>query len=82
MLAQMIRRMHLRKGDSITGSMKPPQEDDRKPTPLVSIDTINGQDIELAKGRRKFEELTPLFPDEQLVMQLESAPQELNWSYY
>jgi len=74
---QLIRRMHLRKGDSITGTMKPPHEDDRKPTPLVNIETINGLDVEEAKGRRKFEDLTPLFPDEQLVMQLESAPLEL-----
>ncbi len=75
--AQLIRRLSLRKGDYITGMMKPPHEDDRKPTPLVNVETVNGQDVEEAKSRRKFEELTPLFPDEQLIMQLESAPLEL-----
>ena len=75
--AQLIRRMHLRKGDSIVGMMKPPHEDDRKPTPLVNIETINGLDVEQAKGRRKFEDLTPLFPDEQLTMSIASAPLEV-----
>ena len=65
---QMIRRMNLRKGDLLTGSMKPPHEDDRKPTPLLRIDTVNGLDPEEARNRRKFEDLTPLFPDEQLIM--------------
>ncbi|MFN8015319.1 MAG: transcription termination factor Rho [Acidimicrobiia bacterium] len=75
--AQMIRKLSLRKGDLIVGAMKPPHEDDRKPTPLLRVDTVNGIDVEQARGRRKFEDLTPLFPDEHLLMQLESAPQEL-----
>lgn len=74
---QVIRRFNLRKGDLLTGTMKPPHEDDRKPTPLITVDTVNGVDPEEAKSRRKFEDLTPLFPDEQLVMQLESAPLEM-----
>lgn len=74
---QLIRRLHLRKGDLLTGTMKPPHEDDRKPTPLLNIDSVNGQDPEKAADRRKFEDLTPLFPDEQLIMQLDSAPLEI-----
>lgn len=74
---QMIRRMNLRKGDLLTGSMKPPHEDDRKPTPLLRIDTVNGVDPEEARGRRKFEDLTPLFPDETLKMSLDAAPLEV-----
>lgn len=74
---QLIRRMQLRKGDLLTGTMKPPHEDDRKPTPLLQVDTVNGADPEEAKNRRKFEDLTPLFPDEQLQMQLNAAPLEV-----
>ncbi|HMS25401.1 MAG TPA: transcription termination factor Rho [Acidimicrobiia bacterium] len=74
---QMIRRMALRKGDLLTGSMKPAHEDDRKPTPLLRIDTVNGVDPEESRARRRFEDLTPLFPDEQLIMQLDSAPLEV-----
>jgi transcription termination factor Rho len=72
--AQMIRRLSLRKGDLLTGAMKPPHEDDRKPTPLLRVDTINGADPEEAKGRRRFEDLTPLFPDENLQMSIDSDP--------
>ena len=74
---QMIRRMSLRKGDLLTGSMKPAHEDDRKPTPLLRIDTVNGLDPEEARTRRRFEDLTPLFPDEQLIMSLSAAPLEV-----
>ena len=72
--AQMIRRNFLRKGDHIVGMMRPGSEDDRKPTPLLEISLVNGQPVEEAKNRRKFEDLTPLFPDEVLKMQLDADP--------
>lgn len=72
--AQMIRRNFLRKGDHIVGMMRPGNEDDRKPTPLLEISLVNGQPVEEAKTRRKFEDLTPLFPDEVLKMQLDADP--------
>ncbi len=71
---QMIRRNFLRKGDHIVGMMRPGNEDDRKPTPLLEISLVNGQPVEDAKARRRFEDLTPLFPDEVLKMQLDSDP--------
>ena len=72
--AQVIRRNFLRKGDHIVGLMRPAHEDDRKPTPLLEISLVNGQPVEEAKNRRKFEDLTPLFPDQQLKMSLDSDP--------
>ncbi len=72
--AQMIRKYSLRKGDLITGGMKPPHEDDRKPTPLVRIDLINGMDPELARNRKRFEDLTPLFPDQNLKQSIDADP--------
>ncbi|MBP9116027.1 MAG: transcription termination factor Rho [Acidimicrobiia bacterium] len=71
---QMIRRNFLRKGDHIVGLMRPASEDDRKPTPLLEISLVNSKPVEEAKNRRKFEDLTPLFPDEVLKMQLDSDP--------
>lgn len=75
--AQMIRRLALRKGDLLVGAMRPPQEEDRKPTPLLRVDTVNGIDVDQARGRRRFEDLTPLFPDERLELQIAAAPNEL-----
>lgn len=72
--AQMIRRLSLRKGDLLTGAMKPPHEDDRKPTPLLRVDTVNGAEVDEAKTRRRFEDLTPLFPDENLQQSIDSDP--------
>ena len=40
----------------------------------MRIDKINGRDPELAKSRPKFEDLTPLFPDEKLRMEIDGDP--------
>ncbi|MCB1118816.1 MAG: transcription termination factor Rho, partial [Chlamydiia bacterium] len=63
-----IRRYDIKKGDTITGPIRPPKEKE-KYFALYKIDTINGVSPEQARERIFFENLTPLFPQERLVME-------------
>ena len=70
-----IRRHGLRTGNSIEGGIRPPREKERF-FALVQVDRINGVDHESARKMVPFENLTPLFPDERLV--LETDPAEIS----
>ncbi len=63
-----IRRNGLRKGDWICGQVRPPR-DTEKYSALHRIDTINGLTLEESKKRCKFADLTPVYPDERLVLE-------------
>ena len=63
-----VRRYHLRKGDSITGAYRPAQSNEKYPA-LLRVDTVAGVDPEVARLRPRFEDLTPLFPDEKLKLE-------------
>jgi len=63
-----IRRFDLRKGDTVIGSIRPPK-DKEKFFALLKVDTINGTLPDRAKERILFENLTPLYPTERLVME-------------
>lgn len=71
----MIRRLGLRRGDEVEGSVKLPREGD-KYAALARVDKVNELDPEEAKGRRDFKDLTPLYPDERL--RLEHNPTEIS----
>ncbi len=58
-----IRAFHLKSGDTITGTIRPPKEGE-KFFPLVKINSINGRAPEAVRDRVPFDHLTPLFPDE------------------
>ena len=66
-----IRRFSLRTGDMVIGQVRPPK-DNEKYYSLLRVEAINGLDPEQAKGRPRFERLTPIFPYEQL--RLETQP--------
>jgi transcription termination factor Rho len=66
-----IRRYGLRSGDSIEGVLRAPKEKERF-FALAKVDSINNGAPEDAKRRIPFENLTPLFPDERLVMEVDS----------
>ncbi len=73
-----IRKYALRTGDLISGMAGQPRESPRqrqKSPPLVRIDTINGAEPEYTRGRPRFAELVPLYPDERL--RLETDPHNL-----
>jgi transcription termination factor Rho len=63
----MVRRYHLRKGDVITGGYRPAASNEKYPA-LLRVDTVAGFDPEVARLRPRFEDLTPLFPDEKLKL--------------
>ncbi|MGZ6250535.1 MAG: transcription termination factor Rho [Candidatus Chromulinivorax sp.] len=66
-----IRRLNLRTGDTITGEIRPPKENE-KYFALQSIENVNGQDPARTTGRIDFDRLTPLHPDKKF--NLESQP--------
>ncbi len=64
---RFTRQFGLRKGDHLTGLSRPAGRNDKNPA-LLEVYLVNGGDPEKARNRKKFEELTPLFPDEKLVL--------------
>jgi transcription termination factor Rho len=62
------RRFALRKGDYVEGACRPASNNERYPA-LLRIDTVSGLDPEVARNRPRFEDLTPLFPDERLNLE-------------
>ena len=63
-----IRRNHLRKGDYLTGQTRPARPKE-KFAALQRIDTVNGTPLEELGKRVRFADLTPVFPDERLVLE-------------
>ncbi|MDR1529338.1 MAG: transcription termination factor Rho [Burkholderiales bacterium] len=70
-----IRRFNLHTGDTIEGEIRTPKEGERY-FALVKVDKINGETPEVAKNKILFENLTPLFPDEQLVLERDIKAEE------
>ena len=73
---KQVRQFGLRKGDAIVGAARPANRTEKNPA-LLRIDSINGMDPEKAKTRPKFEDLTPLFPDEKLRMEIDGDPNNM-----
>lgn len=63
-----IRRFDLKKGDTLCGTIRPPKEKE-KYFALLKVDKINGKAPEKARERILFENLTPLYPEERIVME-------------
>jgi transcription termination factor Rho len=63
------RRFALRRGDYIEGACRPAGNNEKYPA-LLRIDSVSGLDPEVAKSRPKFEDLTPLFPDSRLNLEM------------
>ena len=70
---KQVRQYGLRKGDHITGLSRPANRNEKNPG-FHQIDTVNGNAPEQAKHRARFDDLTPLFPDERLVMSMREEP--------
>jgi transcription termination factor Rho len=68
-----VKRFGLRRGDLIEGVSRPSGPGERFPA-LLRIDKVSGLDVEAARQRRRFEDLTPLFPDDRLKMENPNDP--------
>ena len=66
--ANFIRAAGLRRGDLVSGALRPSRQGDKYPA-LTKIYTVNGLDPEEIKGRPKFADLTPIYPNEPLKME-------------
>ncbi len=68
-----IRRFNLRTGDVVSGQIRPPKEGERY-FALLKVESINFEEPEKAREKILFDNLTPLYPNEQL--RLEHDPEE------
>jgi transcription termination factor Rho len=73
---KQARQFGLRKGDHLKGASRPALRNEKNPA-LLRIDLVNGEDPEKARNRPKFEDLTPLFPDERLKLELPDDPSNM-----
>jgi transcription termination factor Rho len=70
-----IRRFNLHTGDSIQGEIRTPKEGERY-FALVKVDSVNGEPPENTKHKILFENLTPLFPTEPLILERDIRGEE------
>jgi transcription termination factor Rho len=63
-----IRRFNLRTGDTISGKIRPPKDQERY-FALLKVNDINFEVPESSRNKVLFENLTPLFPNERLVLE-------------
>ena len=68
-----IRRFDLQTGDIVAGQIRPPKEKERF-FALLRVEAVDKEDPEKAKDKTHFDNLTPLFPNQRLI--LENAPEE------
>ncbi len=66
------RRFALRRGDFVEGACRPAASNEKFPA-LIRIDSVCGLAPDEARGRPRFEDLTPLFPDEKLRLETTGA---------
>ncbi len=70
-----IRRFNLRTGDEVEGKVRIPK-DGEKFKALIYVERVNGENPEKAVGRKPFESLVPIYPNERI--KLETNSQDLS----
>src|SRR3989475_5906802 len=70
-----IRKFDLRTGDTVSGQIRPPKEGERY-FALIKVEAINFESPEMAREKVFFDNLTPLYPDEMLRMEV--GPENLS----
>ena len=70
---KLTRQFGLRKGDHVTGLSRPAGRNEKNPA-LLEIRSVNGRDPDEARDRRRFEDLTALFPDTKLRLENVNDP--------
>ena len=67
-----IRKFGLRTGDTVEGPVRAPKEGERY-FALLQVSKINFEEPEKARHKIAFDNLTPLYPDQQMVMEIETT---------
>ena len=70
-----IRKFSLRTGDTVSGQIRPPKENE-KYFALLKVEAVNFEDPEKSRTRILFDNLTPVYPKERLI--LENSPDEMS----
>jgi len=70
-----IRKFGLRTGDTVEGPVRAPKEGERY-FALLQVSKINFEEPEKARHKIAFENLTPLYPDQQMIMEIETTKVE------
>ena len=73
---KQVREFDLRRGDYLVGGARPANRSEKNPA-LLRLDTVNGKAPVEAAKRPNFEDLTPLFPDERLNLELADDPSNM-----
>ena len=72
-----IRRFSLKTGDTVEGPIRSPKEGERY-FALLKVNTINFDDPEKIRHKIHFDNLTPLYPNERLKMEIEAPTKDLS----
>jgi transcription termination factor Rho len=70
-----IRRFNLKTGDTVSGQIRPPKEGERY-FALLKVAEVNFENPAVAREKTLFDNLTPLYPDQRLI--LEAEPDNLS----
>jgi transcription termination factor Rho len=73
---KQCRQLSLRRGDHVKGASRPAGRQEKNPA-LLRVDEVNGMDPEQARRRPRFEDLTPLFPDQRLRLESKDHPYDM-----
>jgi len=65
-----IRRFNLRTGDTVSGLIRPPKDGERY-FALLKVEAINYEDVEVAKTKTLFDNLTPLYPNKKFSLEFD-----------
>ncbi|WMJ78248.1 MULTISPECIES: transcription termination factor Rho [unclassified Sedimentibacter] len=66
-----IRRFHMKTGDKITGITRPPKQGEKFKA-LLYVKQVNDENPELARNRKDFDSLVPIYPDERIRLESSS----------
>ena len=66
-----VRRFSLRTGDLVLGQVREAKESERY-AGLTRVESVNGNDSNSTRGRRRFEHVTPIFPETQIMLETET----------
>lgn len=70
-----IKKFAMRKGDTVAGEVRPPKEGERF-FALLQVKSVNSESLDNIRERALFDNLTPLYPDQRIV--LETTKSEIN----
>ncbi|MBE6447159.1 MAG: transcription termination factor Rho [Alphaproteobacteria bacterium] len=67
-----IRKNNLKTGDTLDGTIRAPKDGERY-FAMIKINTVNGDPVDFVRHRVNFDDLTPLYPDKKLPLEIVSS---------